>query len=240
MYLHRNLVRGLEVSCETILDILSRELLVFAIERMWVLGNAALVPPLNVPQVLYSTTHCSMEKPANLLGCYAPDFELPGTDGAVHHLARYLERFHAVCVVFLANQCPTVQGYIPRLKQLQTDFAPQGFTLVGINANDPNQSVGDDLEGMKQFVAHTQLNFPYLRDVTQDVGRSFGAMVTPEVFLLNQQGIVCYSGGIDDAPEDASAVQVAYLRQAVQQVLQGEPIVTPWVMATGSAITWHP
>ncbi len=210
---------------------------VFAVKWVWVLGDAAR--SLLAPPVLYSTTPRSMEKPASLLGRYAPDFELPGTDGAVHHLARYLETLHAVCVVFLANQCPTVQGYVDRLKQLQADFAPQGFTLVGMNANDLSQSAGDDLEGMKQFVAHTQLNFPYLRDVTQDVGRGFGAMVTPEVFLLNRQGIVCYSGGIDDAPGDAAAVQSAYLRQAVQQVLRGEPIVTPWVMATGSAITWH-
>lgn len=180
-----------------------------------------------------------METNASLLGHYAPDFELPGTDGDVHHLARYLERLQAVCVIFLANQCPTVHLYVDRLRQLQTEFAPQGFTLIGINTNDVSQSVSDDLDGMKQFVAETNLNFPYLRDVTQDVGHSFGATVTPQAFLLNHHGVLCYGGSIDDNPEDASAVTTAYLKTAIQQVLAGEPVTTAWTPAIGSPVLWR-
>jgi len=45
------------------------------------------------------------------IGHYAPDFELPGIDDTVHHLARYLEKFQAVGVVMMRNHCPYVHPY---------------------------------------------------------------------------------------------------------------------------------
>ena len=53
-----------------------------------------------------------METVGTTIGSYAPDFELPGIDNAVHHLARYLERSKAVGVVFMCNHCPYVRLYL--------------------------------------------------------------------------------------------------------------------------------
>jgi hypothetical protein len=41
--------------------------------------------------------------------------------------------------------------------------------------------------------------FPYLVDVTQVVGRAYGAVCTPDFFGLNAQGELQYRGRIDDA-----------------------------------------
>ena len=174
-----------------------------------------------------------------LLGHYAPDFELPGTDGAVHHLARYLETHKGIGVVFLGNQCPVVRAYLDRLTQLQSDFSGPQFTLIGINTNDLVQSPQDDLESMTQFAADNQLPFPYLRDVTQDVGLCFQATVTPQVFLLDQQGKFCYIGSIDDNPTSPEEVTAPYFATAIAQLLNGDAIVTPITPAIGSPITWR-
>ena len=80
-----------------------------------------------------------MEKMSTVIGSYAPDFEIPGIDGSVHHLARYLDQFRAVGVVFMCNHCPYVKLYLDRLKQIQTEFQSQGVTLVGINSNDADR-----------------------------------------------------------------------------------------------------
>lgn len=174
-----------------------------------------------------------------MLGSYAPDFELPGIDDSVHHLARYLEKFDAVCVVFLSNSCPIVQLYLDRLKQIQTEFQDQGFTLIGISANDAVQAPEEDLAGMKQFMAKAQLNFPYLRDVTQDVALGFEVKATPEAFVINQRGILYYRGPIDDNPRDPGAVQKTYLRNAIDQLLSGETIIASSMPAMGSPIKWR-
>lgn len=172
------------------------------------------------------------------MGCYAPDFELPGIDGAVHHLARYLEKFRAVGVVIMCNHCPFVRMYLERLKQIQIDFQNQGFTLVGINPNDDRQFPEDSFDRMKTFAAEQNLNFPYLRDVTQDVTHSFGAAKTPEVFLIAQSGHICYGGAIDDS-SDPAAVQVNYFRDAINQLFAGAPILQKSAPAMGCSVKWR-
>ncbi|MCG5057332.1 MAG: thioredoxin family protein [Limnoraphis sp. WC205] len=173
------------------------------------------------------------------INSYAPDFELPGVDGEVHHLARYLERYRAVAVIFMSNQCSNVLLYLERLKQLQQEYADQGVTLVGINANDAIRSPEDNFEKMKEFAQGNHLNFPYIRDVTQDVANCFGARVIPEVFLLDQQGIICYRGQIDDNPDSAESISRPYLKQAIAQLLQGEVIEPSITEAVGESIQWR-
>jgi len=173
------------------------------------------------------------------IGGYAPDFELPGIDNSVHHLARYLQKFRAVGVVFMCNHCPYVQLYLARLKEVQAEFTTQGFTLIGINPNDAEQFPADSFDNMKTFGEKHTLNFPYLRDVTQDVAHSFGATKTPQVFLINQAGILCYSGQIDDNPDRPEAVNHAYLRAAIAQILRGTPVTPASTEPIGCSIKWR-
>lgn len=180
-----------------------------------------------------------MEMTGTPIGSYAPDFELPGIDDQVHHLARYLEKYRAVGVVFMCNHCPYVRLYLDRLKQIQADFLEQGVTLIGINANDALQYPDDSFENMKVFAEENQLNFPYIRDVTQDVALCFGAQKTPEVFLLDSQGIVCYRGQIDDNANDATAVQESYLENAIRQLSNTRPIEVSQTEAIGCSLKWR-
>lgn len=170
---------------------------------------------------------------------YAPDFELPGTDGAVHHLSRYLEIFQAVSVVMMSNGCPYVGLYLDRLKQIQMEFQGRGVAIIGINANDDWQFPEESLEKMKTFLSDHQLNFPYLRDVTQEVAQGFGAERTPEVFLIDRSGLIRYRGAIDDSPQDAGSAKTHYLKQAITQLLTGVVVVPNQVNAVGSLVTWR-
>jgi peroxiredoxin len=180
-----------------------------------------------------------MEKTGTPIGSYAPDFELPGIDGMVHHLARYLEKAPAVGVIFMCNHCPYVQLYLNRLKQIQTDFQNRGFTLIGINANDDKRYPDDSFENMKRFAAEQQLNFPYLRDVTQDVAKTFGAERTPEAFLIDRSGILRYSGLIDDNAQDSETVRVHYLRDAIAQLLTNGSVTVSSTHAVGCSVKWR-
>ncbi|MGB3513817.1 MAG: thioredoxin family protein [Microcoleaceae cyanobacterium] len=170
---------------------------------------------------------------------YAPDFELPGVDEEVHHLARYLEKFQVVCVIFLSNQCPEVDAYLKRIKQLQKDFQDQGVIIIGMNPNDATISPADSFEKMKEFAVKNELNFPYIRDVTQDVAESFGAEKTPQAFLLDHEGKLRYCGLIDDNVNDPQGVQIAYLHQAIAQIIQGETLTKSTTEAVGCSIKWR-
>ena len=180
--------------------------------------------------------------PANqvsMVGRYAPDFELPGTDGAVYHLARHLESHRAIAIVFLSAACSASAQVLPRLQQLQEAFSEKGFTVIGISANDRVQVPEDDQPGMEAFMAHHGIIFPYIRDVTQDVARAFHVTKTPEVFLLDQESRIRYQGAIDDSPNDGKQVTKHYLRVAVMDLLRGQEIAVTQTEAEGTAIAWR-
>lgn len=180
-----------------------------------------------------------MEKTGTPVGSYAPDFELPGIDNQVHHLSSYLKKWQAVGVIFLSNHCPYVLSYLDRLKQIQAKFQHQGFTLVGINANEAQQDPEESFNNMKQFALDKELNFPYVWDSTQDVAQSFGAQMTPEAFLIDKEGILRYCGQIDDSPQEQNAVTQAYLQNAIAALLSGQEIDPKSTKAIGCAIKWR-
>lgn len=173
------------------------------------------------------------------IGSYAPDFELPGADGTVHHLARYLESHKAVCVVFMCNHCPYVKAYLDRIAQLHQDYQPKGVAVIGINPNDAVQFPDDSFANMKILVSELGIAYPYLRDENQDVAHSFDALKTPHVFLLDKQGIVVYSGAIDDNPQDANAVSVNYLHNAIEDLLSGQMVNLAKTDPIGCSIKWR-
>lgn len=175
----------------------------------------------------------------NSIGSYAPDFELPGIDKQVYHLGRYLDEFRAIGVVFISNNCPLVKSYLDRLKQIQTEFKSQQFTLIGINSNVSENTIEDSFEAMIEFAETEKLNFPYLRDPTQDVARSFGAQVTPEVFLLDEKAVIRYAGRIDDCASSATQVKKPYLHNAIMALLNHEKIEPNYVPPVGSSIEWR-
>ena len=181
-----------------------------------------------------------MKTQANVIGDYAPDFEIPGIDKQVYHLGSYRQQFKAIAVVFMNHDSPEVQQYLNRLNQIQAEFAPQGFTFVGIDSNYREEMIADSFEAMRKFAKDNKLSFPYLRDPTQDVAKSFQAKVMPTVFLLDDQAIIRYGGKIDDAPESAEAVTNNYLRDNIKKLLSGEAIATNYIEPVGTPIQWRP
>ncbi|MBR8838349.1 MAG: thioredoxin family protein [Stigonema ocellatum SAG 48.90 = DSM 106950] len=174
------------------------------------------------------------------IGSYAPDFELPGIDSQVHHLSRYLEKFRAVAVIAMCNQCPYVELYLGRLKNIQAEFGTQSFTLIGMNGSDANTNPLENFDNMKVFARTHELNFPYLWDSTQDVTQSFGVSKTPMAFLIDGDGIVRYKGQIDDNPYNSpEVVGNHYLKRAIASLFKKEEIDPAETEPEGTSLTWR-
>jgi peroxiredoxin len=171
------------------------------------------------------------------LGSAAPGFTLPGTDGKTHSLDSFKDA-KALCVVFSCNHCPYVKAYEGRFVDLQTKLGPKGFQLVAINANDAEGYPEDGFEAMVQRAKEKGFNFPYLRDETQEVARSFGAVRTPHVFLFDGARKLAYVGRIDDSWDKPEKVGKHELIDAVEDILAGKPVQVPETFAVGCTIKW--
>ena len=175
----------------------------------------------------------------NTIGNYAPDFEIPGIDKEVYHLGSYRKKYKAIAVVFMGNMSQDVDLYIERLKQIQADFADQGFTIMGIDSNHRSEAMAASLEMMQKYAQEKGLNFPYLRDPTQDVAKSFKAKVIPTVYLLDSDAVIRYQGKIDDCAESEAEASNHYLRDSIAAVLEDKKVAKDYIEPVGTKIKWR-
>lgn len=158
------------------------------------------------------------------IGDMAPEWDkLPGVDGKDHSLAD-LKAKEFVVVVFTCNSCDVATDYEDRI----IDFTKRHATAEGrtaVVAINVNTIAADKLPKMKERAEKKAFNFPYLFDESQKIGKAYGAVFTPQFFVLNQDRKVVYMGGMDDN-SDAKLVTHHYLEDALQAVLAGkEPTV---------------
>jgi peroxiredoxin len=91
---------------------------------------------------------------------------------------------------------------------------------------------------MKERAREKNFNFPYLRDESQEVARTYGAERTPEVFLFSKTGILRYHGAIDDNYDDPAEVKAKYLRDALDAVLSGTVPPKVETKPIGCSLKW--
>jgi peroxiredoxin len=165
----------------------------------------------------------------------APSFELPGTDGAVHRL----DDGPATVVVFTCNHCPYALAWHDRLLDVARDYADRGVRVLLINPNDAVRYPRDSFEAMQERVRRDGgWPAPYLHDATQEVAAAYGARTTPDVFVVDGGGRVAYRGA-PDADYGDPAQRAAWLREALDAVLDGRRPARPRTEPVGCSIKWR-
>ncbi len=99
--------------------------------------------------------------------------------------------FDVVVVVFTCNSCPYAVDYEERINALAAKYKSDSSraTVVAINVN---KIEADQLPAMKQRVADRKLIYPYLYDESQSIAKAYGAVRTPEFFVLNKERRIVY------------------------------------------------
>ena len=154
------------------------------------------------------------------LGDPAPAWtDLPGVDGKKHSLADLKDK-QVVVVVFTCNSCPIASDYEDRIIAFAkaSAGADKPTALVAINVNTVEE---DRLPKMKERAESKGFPYPYLYDQTQKIAKAYGAIYTPEFFVLDKDRKIAYMGAFDDNIE-STKVKRQYLKPAVEAVLKGE------------------
>ncbi len=170
---------------------------------------------------------------ASPLGKTIESFQLRDYLGAEHALDDWRDK-QAVVVVFTGAECPLAKLYGPRLAELAERFKPRGVQFVAIDSNQQ-----DTLAEIAHYARVHKISFPVLKDAGNRVADQFGAIRTPEAFLLDKERVVRYWGAIDDQYGVGYAraqVQQDYLGSAIEELLSGKPISTPVTKAVGCYI----
>lgn len=167
----------------------------------------------------------------------APDFALPGTDGGTHRLSDF-SGAKLLTVVFWCNHCPYVQAWESRLVELARETGPRGVAFVLINSNDAEAYPDDGFPQMVERSRQKGYPFPYLRDESQQVARSYGALVTPHPMLFGPDRRLLFQGRIDDRHDRPDLVKEQFLRSAIDAALAGRPIGRTELPVLGCSVKW--
>jgi peroxiredoxin len=171
---------------------------------------------------------------ADSLGKEAPSFALPDTEGKKVSLDDFRDK-KAVVVLFLGTQCPINNAYMPRLAELNEEYAGKGVQFLALNSNQH-----DDAKAIADHARKHKLPFPVLRDAGQLVADRFGAERVPEAFLLDAKRVVRYQGRIDDQFGIGfmkTAPTRRDLAEAIDDLLAGNEVRTKTTPVAGCYIT---
>lgn len=168
----------------------------------------------------------------------APDFALPGVDGATHRLSDWSGKPFLV-VAFWCNHCPYVQAWESRMIDLGRKYGPKGVQFALINSNDARAYPEDGFASMQRRAQEKGYPFPYLHDESQAVARSYGALVTPHPMLFGRDRRLLFQGRIDDNHEHPEKVKHRYLEGAIEQALAGRPVAPAELPVAGCTVKWR-
>ena len=169
------------------------------------------------------------------VGERAPSLTLPDTGGEQH---AFPEGDGPTVVVFTCNHCPYALAWHDRLLDAARDYADRGVRFLMVNPNDAERYPADSAEAMHERVdADGGWPAPYLRDESQEAARAYGARTTPDVFVLDGQGVLRYRGAPDADHRDPEQ-GAAWLRDALDAVLEGRQPERPETEPVGCSVKW--
>jgi peroxiredoxin len=176
------------------------------------------------------------------VGQPAPDFSATASNGKTYHLADYRGKF--VVLEWHNNGCPyTQKHYVSgNMQQLQKRWTAQGvvwFTVISSAPRDQGYvTAGQENDYVaKMHAAPTAA----LLDPAGAVGHLYDAKTTPQMIVINPQGVMIYDGAIDNRPtSDLGDIAGAtnYVNLALEQAMAGKPVATAATRPYGCSVKY--
>jgi peroxiredoxin len=180
-----------------------------------------------------------LDTPICDFGWKAPAFSLADAQGRIYTLDDVMDE-KGLLVAFICNHCPYVQTIIDRLVADARALQAQNVGVVAIMSNDYNAYAADNPENMALFATEHDMSFPYLIDETQEVGKAYEAVCTPDFFGFNADGELQYRGRLDDVKMGSgTGERRAELLDAMTQVAESGQGPQQQNPSMGCSIKWR-
>jgi peroxiredoxin len=176
------------------------------------------------------------------IGAPAPAFTLPDSHGNKHSLSDYEGQW--VVLEWLNYGCPFVQKHYGsgNMQKLQAEYAEKGVVWLAVVSSAPGKQGYYEADEMNaQNEEHGNNAAAVLLDPEGTVGMAYGARTTPQMYVINPEGVLLYNGAIDDTPtsrlEDIEGAQ-NYLVQALEEGMAGQPVSLPTTQPYGCSVKY--
>jgi thiol-disulfide isomerase/thioredoxin len=166
---------------------------------------AAIVAVMLSAGIRVARTNRANGSAPGLMGNLAPDFELQTLDGKNLKLSDL--RGKAVLLNFWATYCGPCKIEMPWFVELQNEYGPQGFQIIGVAMDDAST------EDIAKFAKEMGVNYPILLG-KESVGVSYGGVnALPTTFFLDRDGkLIAREFGLQ-----SRSVFVDHIKRALSQ-----------------------
>jgi peroxiredoxin len=179
---------------------------------------------------------------ATRVGDRAPDFTATDSNGRVHKLSEYQDKF--VVLEWTNRGCPYTQKHYNsgNMQRLQREWTSRGVIWLTVISSAPGKQgyvkAAEENAYVKQVNAAPTA---VLLDPTGVLGHLYDAKTTPHMFIIDTKGILIYNGAIDDRPTtDLADVNGArnYLSLALEEATSGKPVSIPTTRPYGCSVKY--
>jgi hypothetical protein len=175
--------------------------------------------------------------PSAQLGAQAPDFTLKGLDGAAWTLSEHanetvvLEWFNPGCpfVVYAHGDADAPLGSMAK--------DTTGVTWVAINSSASGKQ-GHGVEANKKAAAEWKMSHPILLDEDGQVGKLYGAVTTPHMYVIHDGNLV-YRGALDNKPlGKGDGARANHVAAALADIGAGKPVTRAETKPYGCSVKY--
>jgi peroxiredoxin len=180
---------------------------------------------------------------AATVGQPAPAFTLTDLDGKTHSLADFKGK--TVVLEWVNPLCPFVVKHYEKsgnLPATQAAAKADGVVWLQINSAAPGKQGDYDAAAAKEWQTKNKVvAAAYLRDVDGKVGKAYDAKTTPQIFVINAEGVLVYNGAIDSKRStNAADIESSenYVKSALAALKEGKPVPTPTTQPYGCSVKY--
>ena len=176
------------------------------------------------------------------IGKPAPAFTLKDTSGKEHSLADFKGKL--VVLEWVNHGCPFVKKHYEsgNMQKVQAESVGSGAVWLSICSSAPDKqghmSAEDAAAKAKEVDSKATA---YLLDEDGTVGKAYDAKTTPEIFIINEEGLLVYKGAIDDKPSANSADiegAVNHVTAALKEIKGGKPVTVSSTKPYGCSVKY--
>ncbi len=180
---------------------------------------------------LFAATACFAVAPAlagPAIDAAAPAFTGLASNGETVSLDQF--KGETVVLEWTNEGCPFVQKHYEtgNMQEAQKTANADGVVWITVISSAPGKQGHADAASVNALTASRGAEPDFvLLDESGAVGKAYGAKTTPQMALIDKEGVLRYAGAIDDKPSANHATvngATNYLLAALQSVNEGEPV----------------
>ncbi|SRR5579862_7877445 len=175
------------------------------------------------------------------VGKPAPDFTARDINGKTIHLSDYKGKI--VVIESYNSDCPYCHNQYKTgaMQAMQRDLAAKGVVWLLVNSVNPKNFSHRTPEQARAEMAAEKMDVTaWIDDSSGAVGHLYDMKTTPDMYVINKDGVLVYEGAIDNQPDpfhDPTKAQ-NYVSEAINDLFTDKPVAITETKPYGCSVKY--